>query len=45
MRAGLPDARLRELRDSGHFGHIEETGEFTAAVLSFVHTAGKRNRA
>lgn len=45
MRAGLPDARLCELRESGHFGHVEETGEFTAAVLGFVHTAGKENRA
>lgn len=36
MHAGMPDARLRELHQSGHFGHIEETDEFAAAVLAFV---------
>jgi proline iminopeptidase len=36
MHAGMPNARLCELRESGHFGHIEEAGEFTAAVLDFV---------
>jgi proline iminopeptidase len=37
MRAGMPDARLSELRESGHLGHIEQPDEFTAAVLDFVH--------
>jgi pimeloyl-ACP methyl ester carboxylesterase len=45
MRARLPDARLCELRASGHFGHVEETDGFTAAVLDFVRTARKGSRA
>lgn len=36
LHAGMPDTRLRELPESGHFGHIEEAGEFAAAVLAFV---------
>jgi RNA polymerase sigma-70 factor (ECF subfamily) len=36
---------VRELRESGHFGHVEETDEFTTAMLDFVRTAGKGNRA
>jgi proline iminopeptidase len=36
MHAGMPAARLRELRGSGHFGHIEEADEFAATVLAFV---------
>jgi proline iminopeptidase len=44
MHAGLPDARLCELRESGHFGHIEETEEFAAAVLDFVHNQEMGNR-
>lgn len=36
MHAGMPDARLSELRESGHFGHIEQPDEFTTAVLDFV---------
>ncbi|MEU7962613.1 alpha/beta hydrolase [Streptomyces sp. NPDC049097] len=39
--AGPADSRLCELRASGHFGHVEEADEFTAAVLDFVHTTGK----
>lgn len=37
MHAGIPDARLCELPASGHFGHIEEAGEFVAAVVDFVN--------
>ena len=36
MHAGMPDARLRELYESGHFGHIEEADEFAAAVKALV---------
>ncbi|MFD3581583.1 alpha/beta fold hydrolase [Streptomyces sp. NPDC058683] len=42
MHAGMPDARLCELRDSGHFGHIEEADAFTAAVLDFVRETRER---
>jgi pimeloyl-ACP methyl ester carboxylesterase len=31
---GIPGARLTILEDSGHFGHIEQPAEFTAAVVS-----------
>ena len=44
LRAGMPDARLRELRESGHFGHIEEADEFAAAVLAFVDDQKTGNR-
>ncbi|WP_405587774.1 alpha/beta fold hydrolase [Streptomyces sp. NBC_01190] len=43
MHAGLPDARLCELRDSGHFGHIEQPDEFVAAVLDLIHNREKGN--
>lgn len=33
---GMPNARLCELRDSGHLGHIEQPAEFTDAVVDFV---------
>ncbi|SDL47026.1 proline iminopeptidase [Nonomuraea maritima] len=36
LHAGMPDARLCELRESGHFGHIEQADAFAAAVLDFV---------
>ncbi|MEV7322694.1 alpha/beta hydrolase [Streptomyces sp. NPDC093970] len=36
LHSALPRARLCELRDSGHFGHIEEPDAFVAAVLDFV---------
>jgi pimeloyl-ACP methyl ester carboxylesterase len=36
MHAAIPDARLCELRDSGHFGHVEEPAVFADAVLDFV---------
>ena len=42
MRTGMPDARLSELPESGHFGHIEQPEEFTAAVLDFVHNQEKK---
>jgi pimeloyl-ACP methyl ester carboxylesterase len=41
LRDGLPDARLCELSDSGHFGHIEQPAEFVGAVMDFVN-GGKR---
>jgi proline iminopeptidase len=44
MNAGLSNARLCELRESGHFGHIEETDEFSAAVLGFITTAVKEDQ-
>ncbi|MFH8533387.1 alpha/beta fold hydrolase [Streptomyces tendae] len=34
--AGRPDSRLCELRESGHFGHIEEAAAFADAVLRFI---------
>lgn len=37
MHAAMPNARLSELRESGHFGHVEQPDEFAAAVLDFVH--------
>ena len=44
MQAGLPNARLCELTDCGHFGHIEAPDEFAGTVLDFVHDIemGKR---
>jgi proline iminopeptidase len=41
LHAGLPDTRLCELPDSGHFGHIETPAEFTSAVLDFVREQEK----
>ncbi|MFE9445118.1 alpha/beta fold hydrolase [Streptomyces sp. NPDC006602] len=37
LDAGIADTRLYELRRSGHFGHIEETSAFSAAVRAFIH--------
>jgi len=45
IHAGLPNARLRELHDSGHFGHVEEPDEFADAVLDFVYDIEKGERA
>jgi proline iminopeptidase len=45
MHAGMPDARLCELRESGHFGHIEEAGAFAAAVLDFIDSQETGDRA
>ncbi|WP_432132817.1 alpha/beta fold hydrolase [Streptomyces tendae] len=45
MHAEMPNARLCELRESGHFGHLEESEQFTAAVVEFVHTVEKDGRA
>jgi proline iminopeptidase len=44
IQAGLPDARLVELRDSGHFGHVEEPDAFAEAVVDFIYDikAGER---
>ncbi|MFJ6723765.1 alpha/beta fold hydrolase [Streptomyces sp. NPDC091281] len=44
LHAGIPDARLVELPDSGHFGHLEQPDEFTAAVLAFVRDRGHDHR-
>lgn len=45
IHVGMPDSRLCELRESGHFGHIEEADEFAAAVLDFVNSQERGNRA
>lgn len=45
MYAEMPNASLCELRASGHFGHVEEAEEFAAAVVDFVQTTGKGDRA
>jgi pimeloyl-ACP methyl ester carboxylesterase len=36
LRDGIPGARLTVLEHSGHFGHIEQPDEFTAAVLEVL---------
>ncbi|MEU0188054.1 alpha/beta hydrolase [Streptomyces sp. NBC_00510] len=41
MIAELPDATLVELLDSGHYGHLEQPSEFTAAVAEFVTVTEK----
>ncbi|MFG1620620.1 alpha/beta fold hydrolase [Kribbella sp. NPDC049227] len=33
---GIPGAELVVLRESGHFGHVEEPAVFRDAVLRFV---------
>ncbi|MCX4760390.1 alpha/beta hydrolase [Streptomyces sp. NBC_01275] len=38
MAAALPDARICEMFESGHFAHIEEPDVFADAVLDFVRT-------
>jgi pimeloyl-ACP methyl ester carboxylesterase len=38
----LPHFRIVTLRNSGHFGHIEEPNEFAAAVAAFVTGAALR---
>ncbi|SFT22465.1 alpha/beta fold hydrolase [Streptomyces sp. ok210] len=42
MIAELPDATLIQLLDSGHYGHLEQPTEFTAAVAEFVGVTEKR---
>lgn len=42
MTAELPDATLVEMRDSGHYGHLEQPAEFTTAVAEFVTVTEKR---
>ncbi|TRO55753.1 alpha/beta hydrolase [Streptomyces sp. IB201691-2A2] len=37
LHAGIPDAQLSELPESGHFGHIEQPDEFAAIVSDFVN--------
>lgn len=44
MHAAMPDAQLCELRESGHFGHIEQADEFASAVLDFIHDQEMGNR-
>ncbi|MFF5180158.1 alpha/beta fold hydrolase [Micromonospora sp. NPDC000316] len=36
LHAGLKDSRLVLLENSGHFGHIEQPAEFTAAVVELL---------
>lgn len=36
LRKLIPGAELLILEDSGHFGHMEQPGEFAAAVAAFV---------
>ena len=36
LHAGLPDSRLVVLEHSGHFAHIEQPAEFTAAVVGLL---------
>jgi proline iminopeptidase len=36
LSAKIPHARLLELRESGHFGHIEQPAEFFKGVLEFA---------
>jgi proline iminopeptidase len=38
MHTDIPDSRLLELADSGHFGHIEQPTEFAGGVLDFLCT-------
>jgi pimeloyl-ACP methyl ester carboxylesterase len=39
LQDGIPNARVLDLADSGHFGHIEQPDEFTCGVLDFVRTS------
>ncbi|MFE0420371.1 alpha/beta fold hydrolase [Streptomyces tendae] len=36
LRSSIPGAQLVELKDSGHFGHLEQPAEFAAAALSLL---------
>ncbi|MCZ4602429.1 alpha/beta hydrolase [Streptomyces sp. Lzd4kr] len=36
MYAAMPHSRLHELRESGHFGHLEQSDEFVASIVDFV---------
>ncbi|GLE52202.1 alpha/beta fold hydrolase [Mycobacterium montefiorense] len=36
MRAAIGGSQLRELHNSGHFGHLEQPWDFTDAVVKFV---------
>ncbi|MEH1165306.1 alpha/beta hydrolase [Micromonospora sp. CPCC 205539] len=36
LHAGLKDSRLVVLEHSGHFGHVEQTAEFTEAVVELL---------
>jgi pimeloyl-ACP methyl ester carboxylesterase len=38
----IPGSRLVELADSGHFGHIEQAGEFASVVVDFVRANAAR---
>ncbi len=37
MHAGMPGARLWELRENGRFGHLGAADEFAATALGSVH--------
>nr|WP_281176250.1 alpha/beta hydrolase [Pseudonocardia acaciae] len=41
LSARMPNARLVELGDSGHFGHIEQPADFTEAIVAFVISRGR----
>ncbi|WP_438306733.1 alpha/beta fold hydrolase (plasmid) [Streptomyces sp. HUAS TT11] len=43
IHASIPDTRLCELRESGHFGHIEQPNEFASAVIDFVYAHKTEN--
>ncbi|MEW2516458.1 hypothetical protein [Streptomyces sp. NPDC046870] len=42
-RTGIPDTRLCEPRENGHFGQAEEA-DVSAALLGFVHDQKKENQ-
>jgi pimeloyl-ACP methyl ester carboxylesterase len=44
LHEALPGSRLRILPESGHFPHLEQPGEFTAAVAEFLTASEKINR-
>lgn len=39
METEIPRANMCELLESGHYGHIEQSAEFNAAVLHFVRSS------
>jgi pimeloyl-ACP methyl ester carboxylesterase len=44
LRDALPGSRLLVLPESGHFPHLEQAGEFTAAVADFLTASENINR-
>jgi proline iminopeptidase len=43
LYAKMPDARLLELKDSGHFGHLEQPAEFLRGVLDFTEALARHS--